>query len=108
MRERASESSGLRHQDWLCPEAQIDEPSLKRKVSAAQGQDQTQHMVEHAHFPPPWSVEEQAACFVVTDSSGQKFAHLSRLTFAKGRHDDCGRDDPFLGEAQSCAQPPYR
>ena len=23
-------------------------------------------------FPPPWSVEEQAACFVVVDRSGQK------------------------------------
>jgi hypothetical protein len=41
--------------------------------------------LDHAHnrFPPPWSVEEQAACFV-TDSSGQKFAHLSRLAFARG------------------------
>jgi hypothetical protein len=27
-------------------------------------------------FPPPWSVEELDACFVVTDSAGQKFAYV--------------------------------
>jgi hypothetical protein len=27
-------------------------------------------------FPPPWSVEEQAACFVVVDHSGQKLAYI--------------------------------
>jgi hypothetical protein len=25
-------------------------------------------------FPPPWSVEELDACFIVTDSAGQKLA----------------------------------
>jgi hypothetical protein len=27
-------------------------------------------------FPPPWSVEEQKACFVVRDHNGQKLAYL--------------------------------
>ena len=27
-------------------------------------------------FPPPWSVEEQAACFVVRDHNGQQLAHV--------------------------------
>ena len=27
-------------------------------------------------FPPPWSVEEQDACFVVIDRSGQKLAYI--------------------------------
>jgi hypothetical protein len=27
-------------------------------------------------FPPPWSVEELAACFVVKDSAGQKLAYV--------------------------------
>jgi hypothetical protein len=27
-------------------------------------------------FPPPWSVEEQPACFVVKDSGGQKLAYI--------------------------------
>ena len=27
-------------------------------------------------FPSPWSVEEQAACFVVHDSSGQALAYV--------------------------------
>ncbi len=27
-------------------------------------------------FPPPWSVEEQSACFVVVDRSGQALAYV--------------------------------
>ena len=27
-------------------------------------------------FPPPWSVEEQSACFVVRDQSGQALAYI--------------------------------
>jgi hypothetical protein len=27
-------------------------------------------------FPPPWSVEEQPACFVVRDHNGQQFARV--------------------------------
>ena len=27
-------------------------------------------------FPPPWSVEERPACFVVRDHSGQPLAHV--------------------------------
>jgi hypothetical protein len=27
-------------------------------------------------FPPPWLVEEQDACFVVVDHSGQKLAYV--------------------------------
>jgi hypothetical protein len=27
-------------------------------------------------FPPPWTVEEQDACFVVVDHSGQKLAYI--------------------------------
>jgi hypothetical protein len=27
-------------------------------------------------FPPPWSVEEQAACFVVRDHNGQALAYV--------------------------------
>jgi hypothetical protein len=27
-------------------------------------------------FPPPWSVQEQDACFVVTDSTRQKLANV--------------------------------
>jgi K+/H+ antiporter YhaU regulatory subunit KhtT len=28
------------------------------------------------HFPPPWSVDELEACFVVLDSAGQKLAYV--------------------------------
>jgi hypothetical protein len=27
-------------------------------------------------FPPPWSVEERPACFVVKDGAGQKLAYV--------------------------------
>lgn len=27
-------------------------------------------------YPPPWSVEEVAECFVVTDATGQKIAYV--------------------------------
>jgi hypothetical protein len=27
-------------------------------------------------FPPPWSVEEMAACFIVRDSNGQALAYV--------------------------------
>jgi hypothetical protein len=28
------------------------------------------------HFPPPWTVEEQPACFVVRDHNGQQLAYV--------------------------------
>jgi hypothetical protein len=28
------------------------------------------------HFTPPWSVQELEACFIVTDSAGQKLAYI--------------------------------
>jgi hypothetical protein len=33
-------------------------------------------MPDCRRFPPPWSVEEQIACFVVTDSNDQKLAYV--------------------------------
>jgi hypothetical protein len=33
-------------------------------------------MQERHRFPPPWFVEELDACFVVTDSGGQKLAYV--------------------------------
>jgi hypothetical protein len=29
-----------------------------------------------AHFPPPWSIEELDACFIVSDANGQKLGHF--------------------------------
>jgi len=34
-------------------------------------------------FPPPWTVEDLGACFVVKDSSGQKCNFISRDTFSR-------------------------
>jgi hypothetical protein len=33
-------------------------------------------LIAARRFPPPWSVEEQAACFIVTDTTGQKLAYV--------------------------------
>ena len=33
-------------------------------------------MPEPRRFPPAWSVEEQAACYVMRDHSGQKLAYV--------------------------------
>ena len=33
-------------------------------------------MSDARRFPPPWSVEELDACFVVIDSAGQKLAYV--------------------------------
>ncbi|MFZ1152679.1 MAG: hypothetical protein WAR76_23585 [Xanthobacteraceae bacterium] len=27
-------------------------------------------------FPPPWTVEDHLACFIVKDSTGQSLAHI--------------------------------
>ena len=31
---------------------------------------------ERRRFPPPWSIEETAACFIVKDSDGQPLAYV--------------------------------
>ncbi len=33
-------------------------------------------MPEPRRFPPPWSVEDISACFVVIDSAGQKLSYV--------------------------------
>jgi hypothetical protein len=33
-------------------------------------------MPEPRRFPPPWSVQELDACFIVADSAGQKLAYV--------------------------------
>jgi DNA-binding LacI/PurR family transcriptional regulator len=32
--------------------------------------------VTERRFPPPWSIEEQPACFVVRDGTGQQLAYV--------------------------------
>jgi hypothetical protein len=33
-------------------------------------------MIEPRHFPPPWMLEEQEACFVLRDHDGQQLAYV--------------------------------
>ena len=33
-------------------------------------------MVENRRFPPPWSIEETDACFIVRDREGQAFTYV--------------------------------
>ena len=39
------------------------------------------------HFPPPWSVEETDACFIVRDANGQALAYVY-FEEELGRHRD--------------------
>ena len=32
--------------------------------------------MEARRFPPPWTVEDHLACFIVKDSTGQALAHI--------------------------------
>ena len=41
-----------------------------REMSPASG-----NMINR-RFPPPWSVDEQSACFVVRDQNGQALAYI--------------------------------
>jgi len=34
-------------------------------------------LIERRRFPPPWTLEQQAACFVVRDHNGQVTWHCS-------------------------------
>src|SRR5215472_18354916 len=45
-------------------------------VSASSGQTSRCETVTARRFPPPWSVEEQPACFVVRDHNGQQLAYI--------------------------------
>ena len=36
----------------------------------------TETVLPQRRFPPPWSVEEQPACFVVRDHNGQALAYV--------------------------------
>jgi hypothetical protein len=50
-------------------------------------------MIAPRRFPPPWSVEELDACFVVRDNSGQKLSYVyfedepGRRTWDKARRE---------------------
>jgi len=35
-------------------------------------------MPERRRFPPPWTVEERPACFIVKDADGQELAFVPR------------------------------
>jgi hypothetical protein len=45
-------------------------------VSSIIGQVVSAITLSQRRFPPPWTVEEQEACFVVRDANGQQLAHV--------------------------------
>ena len=47
-------------------------------------------------FPPPWSVEETDACFIVSDKNGQALAYV------------CFEEEPGRRAAASALPPPRR
>ena len=49
-------------------------------------------VVPERRFPPPWSVDETDACFIVRDANGQALAtSISRMNRADGRLPVCSR-----------------
>jgi hypothetical protein len=57
-------------------------------------------------FPPPWSVEELDACFVATDSTGQKLAYVyfeDEQRFAMLAPQKWLRLDPSVFDLNYCA-----
>jgi hypothetical protein len=42
-------------------------------------------------FPPPWSVEETDACFIVRDGNGQALAYASTLSRSRGDESRVGQ-----------------
>jgi len=58
-------------------------------ASITPGTRSTAHFIRRPNmtirrFPPPWSVEQQAACFVVRDHDGQH-SPMSILRMSRGR-----------------------
>jgi hypothetical protein len=45
-------------------------------VSSIIGQVVSAITLSQRRFPPPWTVEEQEACFVVRDHNGQQLAYV--------------------------------
>jgi hypothetical protein len=47
-------------------------------------------LVTTRRFPPPWTVEELDACFVVLDRNGQKLAYvITRMSLAGDQQPSC-------------------
>jgi hypothetical protein len=49
---------------------------MPKNLGTAQEVSFSADPVENPPLPPPWSIEELDACFVVTDSAGQKLAYV--------------------------------
>jgi hypothetical protein len=63
-----------------------------RRIGAAELSDR--------RFPPPWSIEEQPACFVVRDHSGQKLAYVY-FENEPGRRTAAKLEGPMTSEAEA-------
>jgi hypothetical protein len=57
-------------------------------------------MGDRRHFPAPWSVEEQPACFVVRDHGGRALAHVY---FEDAPGQDSAAQLPTKGQARRIA-----
>src|SRR6516165_2050352 len=57
------------------------DPKRPSRRSPSPGTRSTAHFIRRPNmtirrFPPPWSIDELEACFVVIDSTGQKLAYV--------------------------------
>jgi hypothetical protein len=53
-----------------CPECVRLSQRILRRIKFAK------ELMETRRFPPPWSVEETAACFIVRDANGQALSYV--------------------------------
>ena len=75
-------------------------------------------MVAARRFPPPWTVEEQPACFVVRDHNGQALAYIyyedeqgrrsaAKLLRPRDEAANCGqRAAGAIEKASNCGEAP--
>jgi hypothetical protein len=55
---------------------ETDSPELSATTAMSAGSLASAEIFAARRFPPPWSVEQLEACFVVKDSAGQKLAYV--------------------------------
>jgi hypothetical protein len=51
-------------------------PHHQARTAAGPGPSQRAHEELSRRFPPPWSIEDIGAAFVVKDANGQKLAYV--------------------------------
>jgi len=65
-----------RHTEWLWGSVALQRFNTLSRSSEQVSCLSIRPSMPARHFPPPWSVEEQGACFVVRDHNGQALTYV--------------------------------